>query len=1221
MEKQFKYLHHGLAGYFVLLVVSVLISAGCADKSDEDFTTVKFRVPDIPSSRDVAGSVKSIDTGAYGNIVVIIKVTASDMEEPSIFRFSSDEIRENKGVLFLQVPSGYDRIFHPYLFVFDKSAVSDRFPGVNYVADASESELTVDLVGEEVELKVDMIPGPTEIFAGIVRDDRSGSLSGINGGTGCANPQVTMVFDVLKFDKETIPAPVSVDENGNFALLDVPSGLDMTFTSSDATTGAMTETKLTYPADPVDLTGVAPLGLNPGDSAVFTEENITFAPRGGVPPYDVSFFINNSGATLSPDPAMGLASGATVIYTAGPVGNSSDLLRMVDNCGNESFAFVNVEEVNVDPFWTDVPRDEACLAGRLYNYVNGVAVDVNMPNSSAGEPGYLTCAGLNNTCSFPVNVYGRGNGSVSCNMIFTTGSGSEACGLDIVVIDGKGASIARHITLDIKKVWYVNDDAEGAQTGLSWQNAFVELSDAMVAASSGEMVWVAEGIYTNTPLSSAPVLTMKSGVDVYGSFVGNETSAVERGDITMHQSVLDGEWTSYHVVVGASNSRLDGFFILHGEADGVGPEGSGGGVYNMDVDAMVLSDLYIMDNYGYYFGAGVYNYNSYTTLSNSLLMNNSAYYGGAGMFNFYSDPLIENTEMVYNYVGGYYYSYYPKPGPGFRLPVSYDSYSLKGGGGAISNFTSSPTIIYSYIGMNYAVNGGGIININHSNPVISDTGIIRNAASTYGGYGGKPSFRASLYYPEGYGGGIANFYYSSPFISDTILLNNSAIVGGGMANALYSSPSISNVYFEYNRSDDSGYSPQVIVGKASYYSYFSGGGGMANLQYSSPSVTSSYFYGNSCRISYGYGNGILNVESSPYIYDTVFVDNSTGTRVLGGGMANYYYADPTIANCRFDYNYAYSGGGIFNYLSNPEISGTQFSYNSAYRSGGAMYNVYSEPTIDGADFQYNVIYNYMGGFGGAINNLITTLTVNDSIFEDNGFYYVGGAGGAISNGVSSNLSVNGCKFVYNYASDGGAVFNSSGSTAMIRNSVLDDNGATYGANIFNNGGILVLSNDLILNGSSFRGGGIYTENTATVSISGSTFSGNYGFVGGGITNNGSDVTITDTIMWAQSASSAEANIYNISGTVNATYSNIPIFDPYTYSYVPFPGAGNIADDPLFVTGPEDDYYLSQTAAGQGANSPSVDAGSDTAATLGLDDKTTRTDGVPDSGTVDMGFHR
>ena len=61
-------------------------------------------------------------------------------------------------------------------------------------------------------------------------------------------------------------------------------------------------------------------------------------------------------------------------------------------------------------------------------------------------------------------------------------------------------------------------------------------------------------------------------------------------------------------------------------------------------------------------------------------------------------------------------------------------------------------------------------------------------------------------------------------------------------------------------------------------------------------------------------------------------------------------------------------------------------------------------------------------------------------------------------------------------------------------------------------------------------------------------------------------------------------------------------------------------DPLFWSGPLGDYYLSQVAAGQVSDTPCLDAGSDTAVNLGLDARTTRSDQITDTGTVDIGFH-
>ena len=65
---------------------------------------------------------------------------------------------------------------------------------------------------------------------------------------------------------------------------------------------------------------------------------------------------------------------------------------------------------------------------------------------------------------------------------------------------------------------------------------------------------------------------------------------------------------------------------------------------------------------------------------------------------------------------------------------------------------------------------------------------------------------------------------------------------------------------------------------------------------------------------------------------------------------------------------------------------------------------------------------------------------------------------------------------------------------------------------------------------------------------------------------------------------------------------------------------NLRSDPLFVAGSRGDHYLSQIAAGQGANSPCVDAGSNTAVYFLLHTMTTMTSNVVDAGQVDIGFH-
>jgi hypothetical protein len=111
--------------------------------------------------------------------------------------------------------------------------------------------------------------------------------------------------------------------------------------------------------------------------------------------------------------------------------------------------------------------------------------------------------------------------------------------------------------------------------------------------------------------------------------------------------------------------------------------------------------------------------------------------------------------------------------------------------------------------------------------------------------------------------------------------------------------------------------------------------------------------------------------------------------------------------------------------------------------------------------------------------------------------------------------------------------------------------------------------------------------------------------------NHSSPTLSNCIFWGNTAVSGP-QIYNDgSSSAAVVYSDVQ---------GGWPGTGNIDADPLFVSGPWGDYYLSHIAAGQMSNSPCVDTGSDLASALGMDTFTTRIDHVTDAGQVDMGYH-
>jgi hypothetical protein len=147
-----------------------------------------------------------------------------------------------------------------------------------------------------------------------------------------------------------------------------------------------------------------------------------------------------------------------------------------------------------------------------------------------------------------------------------------------------------------------------------------------------------------------------------------------------------------------------------------------------------------------------------------------------------------------------------------------------------------------------------------------------------------------------------------------------------------------------------------------------------------------------------------------------------------------------------------------------------------------------------------------------------------------------------------------------------------------------------------------------------NGGALYNDEADPL-VENCTFSGNNAAWGGAINNyNGSIPRIVNSILWGNTSTYGTSQINNCATcSSNVTYCNI---DEATY----LGGTGNIRQDPMWVSGPDGSYYLSQTAAGQGADSPCVDAGDDTALALGLHMRTTRTDELIDAGQVDMGYH-
>ena len=255
----------------------------------------------------------------------------------------------------------------------------------------------------------------------------------------------------------------------------------------------------------------------------------------------------------------------------------------------------------------------------------------------------------------------------------------------------------------------------------------------------------------------------------------------------------------------------------------------------------------------------------------------------------------------------------------------------------------------------------------------------------------------------------------------------------------------------------------------------------------------------------------------------------------------------------------------------------------------------------------------------------------------------------------SSTSIDDCTFTGNKGTSGGAIevrYTDVGDVFIERN-VFDGNPANYGGAIYfdgcwQNSGTnykLQVTDALFLNNkATINGGAIYTADPQQgwsypvyPVIKGATFIGNSA-VRGGAAYFSQPGTISYSILGANSAT--YGNQLSAGGAGNGTIQFCDVTN--SASGIDDPGGhlnsgkgffiggnGNIDADPQFVAGPRGPYYLSQIAAGQGYPSPCTDPGPANLGALvpdlatasgGFSTLTTRTDGVKDSATLDMGYH-
>jgi hypothetical protein len=446
---------------------------------------------------------------------------------------------------------------------------------------------------------------------------------------------------------------------------------------------------------------------------------------------------------------------------------------------------------------------------------------------------------------------------------------------------------------------YVDADATGTGNGSSWEDAYTDLQAALTTATSGDEIWVAEGVYKPTSGTgcAAPRETndtckatflLKDGFELYGGFEGKETNRNER-DWGTHPVTLTGDLNNdnivddfdqkrnddvYHVVTidTGATATLDGIDITYGNADA--------GYDNSE---------------GHGHGGGLHHKGTKATIRNVIFDNNRSTRGGGMYAAANSEATLENVQFTTNCATG-----------------GYD----KGGGLLSEESTLNLTDVYFYD--NKGDYGAGMYSAS------SEVDMQRARFESNGGGA----------YDQGDGGAI--YIIDSQVTIDNALFKENKVGPGnflrGGAIAVEDECELTADCVGYaNTSDivirdttflknttDVGTSNQRR-GAAIYVNYAKTTGG-------SLTVVNSSFLGNVAKNAGGDGGAVFIQNTSASFINTIFAANYSkfnGGAIFAHNVAPFKIYNSTFANNQGNSNHVRSSGSTHLY-----------AYNSIFKDGG-----------------------------------------------------------------------------------------------------------------------------------------------------------------------------------------------------------------------------------------------------------------------------------------------
>ncbi len=269
----------------------------------------------------------------------------------------------------------------------------------------------------------------------------------------------------------------------------------------------------------------------------------------------------------------------------------------------------------------------------------------------------------------------------------------------------------------VPTVRYVAKTGTAVPPYTNWATAALNIQDAIAISSSGDSIYVDDGIYAERINFLGKTISLASRLALDGDASHVSQTIIDGGDLGRVVTFSGGE---------GPDTLLAGFTITNGYAQGAAPGGHGGGIGCFSAEPR-LQDLVIAGNRADQEGGGIYMAHSSPTLRNVSVRGNLAANGG-GIRVSYGAPEIANIRVEEN------------NGPD--------------GGGGLLLYHSDASIRNSLIRANETSGEGGGLFFDASSPLLESVTIVGNIA------------------PATKGAGLAVSYSSHPKLLNSIVWGN-----------------------------------------------------------------------------------------------------------------------------------------------------------------------------------------------------------------------------------------------------------------------------------------------------------------------------------------------------------------------------------------------------------------------------------------------------------------